>query len=1191
MAAPPGVEAVVTARGMTPGATALMDCFWGLASVAEPSRIASAATLVRLLVAAQKKHVAETEDGSWGADLEYCAKRLIKGLASPRDGARQGYAVALSELIRAIPEFSVPRVIELIDQLIGSAPNGSKAREQKDMQFGYAFGLLGVVQSQQLAKSPECVLLVLGKLLTLSKLKTYLSDVCAQIAVDLIESIPQAVLQEHVAPHLAELLVGETPSKEDFAVALALQRCGVSVTTLGWYDARELGHPKDFAAVATSLSDAGGQTVALPPWWAQYIRLVCNEAADPAVIHKFWSLTVETALFGDNRATVERKALGFTLLRTALPLLTPEQIPGLFTPHLMRSLITNLSTPKNYLHAAAQKAIDAVVALASVGAEGTNDALLLGVVAQLCGSGGSTRFDALTKTKTVETLLAQLTIEGVHTYVRKLFEQFVAAGAVDDDAAEASRQVESQRAYVVDQLLALVRNRRVPRDAVWTLACAQFLFFHAYFEGKPPAAFLGVKGTVKVPLIASTRALCAERWYTVTLELWNVRTATEAPSVADGAAVAEPAAGAAVESPVLDVVNFVMDLELKSGKGKGADSKRSAVAPLPESLAAALGELHAMISRLHTRGLKGGSKGKQTATQAQAFEVLLLHVFVELYYVRGDAEVEMVGDLLRACVEIFDKKQATSAGEEEDGDDHDPFAMLVDILLSFLSRPSASFRAVASHVFGVVSGSLSLGAFSLLLEQLVGEGDEGGEGEHDENGDDSDGEPIKGTSASARSKRRRLGVDENGEAHGDSESSDDDAGGASEGGSDAEEAGEADVAASDDETDDDALDVGGDEVDPELRDSLAETLGVIGALPVEGEEEDSASDLSDWDDDRMMQLDSAIAAQFQLRKSDQKSRKQQKLQSTNFKLRILDLVEVFLRKQPESPLIFELFVPLLECANIATRGGDNSGEHLQSRTFGVVKKLSSSNNKCPEVADDDSDRILAIVDTVFKVACDSTDVKEAECGSAAVLFLIRALAAEHSSAKVAELYGGALKDFASRKASRVRPAMIRQLCQRQPELACSMLPHLAEASSTAINDFRKCQALDLIRTLIQQKKTPALTAALAAHAATVVDHAATTLEKMHQAGASTKVKFVREAIKFVMYFTKRTTDIPMDAAHAERLRVVAAAIADGVLAEKSPPVKVACAQLVAALPTGNAGSASGKKKSRKSAGGKFTRSA
>lgn len=86
----------------------------------------------------------------------------------------------------------------------------------------------------------------------------------------------------------------------------------------------------------------------------------------------------------------------------------------------MRSLITNLSTPKNYLHAAAQKAIDAVVALASVGAEGTNDALLLGVVAQLCGSGGSTRFDALTKTKTVETLLAQLTIEGVHTYVSRL---------------------------------------------------------------------------------------------------------------------------------------------------------------------------------------------------------------------------------------------------------------------------------------------------------------------------------------------------------------------------------------------------------------------------------------------------------------------------------------------------------------------------------------------------------------------------------------------------------------------------------------------------------------------------------------------------------------------------------------------------------------------------------------------------
>lgn len=35
-----------------------------------------------------------------GPDLDYSLKRLVKGLASPRAGARQGFSIALSELMR-----------------------------------------------------------------------------------------------------------------------------------------------------------------------------------------------------------------------------------------------------------------------------------------------------------------------------------------------------------------------------------------------------------------------------------------------------------------------------------------------------------------------------------------------------------------------------------------------------------------------------------------------------------------------------------------------------------------------------------------------------------------------------------------------------------------------------------------------------------------------------------------------------------------------------------------------------------------------------------------------------------------------------------------------------------------------------------------------------------------------------------
>lgn len=346
------------------------------------------------------------------------------------------------------------------------------------------------------------------------------------------------------------------------------------------------------------------------------------------------------------------------------------------------------------------------------------------------------------------------------------------------------------------------------------------------FYYQPPSAFLGVKQDMKSPLIETTRQLCADRWYTVTLELWNVRSGGDSvgPAAPSGGAAGSAISG---ESCVLKVVDYVMELETKRGKSKSGGPKRSPVNPLPETLAAILTELHEMIDRLHKRSLNDSAKGRQkaTAAQAHAFKVLLLHVFVELFYSRGDAEIEMVGDLLRASTEIFESRA-------DDGEEHDPYAVLVDILLSFLSRPSAAFRSVAAHVFGVVSPSLSLGAFSLLLEQLVSDGsvDDGDDGD----AGDEDGAGGQGPSESVRSKRRRLGVDEDGNAAADSSESD---GSVEEEGDEAEDAVE-----SGDDSDDDNLDAEGGEVDPELRETLAQTLGVIGALPTES----GVSSVCDW---------------------------------------------------------------------------------------------------------------------------------------------------------------------------------------------------------------------------------------------------------------------------------------------------------------------------------------------------------
>jgi hypothetical protein len=67
-------------------------------------------------------------------------------------------------------------------------------------------------------------------------------------------------------------------------------------------------------------------------------------------------------------------------------------------------------------------------------------------------------------------------------------------------------------------------------------------------------------------------------------------------------------------------------------------------------------------------------------------------------------------------------------------------------------------------------------------------------------------------------------------------------------------------------------------------------------------------------------------------------------------------------------------------------------------------------------------------------------------------------------------YANAVEDFATRKGSKVRCVLIRQFCQRFPELAVRMLPAIATAAGSAINDFRRCQTLDLAQAILQQRK-------------------------------------------------------------------------------------------------------------------------
>eukprot|EP00040_Diaphanoeca_grandis_P004895 m.30508 g.30508 ORF g.30508 m.30508 type:complete len:811 (-) comp16297_c0_seq1:121-2553(-) len=723
-----------TSRGLS--TNQLMDHFWGLASVKESDRVKAALALIAIIHKSQTYHESGVTGATWCSDLEYSAKRLIRGLASSRAGARQGYSTTLSELMRCVPVVTPARILALLEEHL-NVSRGAKSRETKDAFFGQAFGLMSIVRSGRLDAADDALFSVTTKLAALSRAKSFLCEVCCEAVVDLVANCSMESLEEHVKRAVRTADSAQAVDTFDISTALALEARGVQLETLPGLVTSPVSHPANFESLSVVMSDVKGSTPQLPCWWRMLITQVTAAAGtEISTLQSFWDTMVEQALFAENRATHERKALGFSIFKELLPGLTGAQVSIVFSEYFMRVFITNLGSKKNYLHVAASLVLTAINEVSAT----NDDSKLLAMVAQLTGVHGSMRFDSLTRTKTIEHLLAKLTLSGIHDHVDNLITMFLTQGKTADSKDMSELQINSRREVIVEQIVALLRNHRVPKDEAWTMNCVQFLFFHGFCLGNNKAKMKGVFQPLAIPLSPPLQKICVDRCFTAIFEL---ATAQPYGVVNDTAATkTRGMAGMTVdrECRIATIADFVDSLAKKAGV--------SFVNEMSEDVANLYKELRVTVNNIRKVANKreGKASGKASNTiksQSRAFEVLLLHLALDLFKgTSSDETVSRIQDLLRACSEIFGlnpkAKKTKKAETEEQVEEPNPIEVLVEILMSFLSDSSAAFRSIAAHVFEQVSDSLTLEALSLLLEVLTNEDmDTAVDGGEDE-GDDAD---------------------------------------------------------------------------------------------------------------------------------------------------------------------------------------------------------------------------------------------------------------------------------------------------------------------------------------------------------------------------------------------------------------------------------------------------------------------
>lgn len=222
--------------GQSQGRHSILPLFPLLASHNPSTRLDAASTLVNALPL----------DHSAGANVDpdtpYALKRLVAGLASSNDAARQGFAVALAQLVALLPADS-PLARNILTQVFEqTTPKaGADAREERDLFFARLMGLHALVRSGVLLRddAPGATTAgdrwkeAVGALVSLANKKTWIREPSYWVVCEALRALCAApaslAWKDDALQWAVQRLVGDAREKargfspEKVAVVLVLQ--------------------------------------------------------------------------------------------------------------------------------------------------------------------------------------------------------------------------------------------------------------------------------------------------------------------------------------------------------------------------------------------------------------------------------------------------------------------------------------------------------------------------------------------------------------------------------------------------------------------------------------------------------------------------------------------------------------------------------------------------------------------------------------------------------------------------------------------------------------------------------------------------------------------------------------------------------------------------------------------------------
>ncbi|XP_061596563.1 myb-binding protein 1A-like protein [Cololabis saira] len=1029
-----------------------LDFFWDLAKPEQEVRLAAVKNLIQYL-----------QQDSKVDELDYAFKRLVDGLGHTREAARPAFSLALGQVLSAFQDVSLQSILDKIREK--HSFHGGKKKLFRNALFGNLFGVLALHQSGRLTKEPHVVLGCVQVLQSLSQHKQHLKDLPTKTMMDILNEIPEEVFEQLLLGALQADLASAFRTPEQLQLLLvALQRFPHTLRPkklkklLGSSTIINDDNIPKLTQVLKIAAQSGKKELVLPVVALDLLKLSLKEDS----FQLFWNKAIIGGMLKEPPGPAHY--LSFRLLGSALPLLSLPQLKEVLSGEVMMQYGEHVVAAQKPDRFKMAPEMDKLVSDFLQGCEDSEKQLAVMVCFSSLTNHG---YPVVPSVWRVVQHLQPAALQEYVAWLKSMFLQpqidtlldFSTRKQKDKQWEKEKREspVSRLRKWIAARLASIIDNHQVRRQEDLCMDVARFVFFHAFFSTKKVSPDVAEsKGKLSVPLDENTRGVLANSFFGCLTSLHRMLLVDD-----DAVATGQKRVQGVTADGTLWIYHLVQYAQLLLSQSKHVQTSR----PFSPEQTLAWDSMLESVANLKKKAKKGPTD------ENNAFLQLFLLLGIQLF-----KDPEELLDIMKDLQSCVNKAQEKKTKKKKHAAEQEPewVEVMVDILLSMLSQRSRHIRQVCKTVFSSICPHVNAAALTAILDVL------------DPDQDDEEDGAVVVTDDGVKTKKKLKEEEEDDEDMEDEDEDEDDG--------------------DDDEEDDEGLEEeedGMETVDQNFRLKMMKVLQQQ-ALATE---QDASSD-EDLDDDAMMKLDKGLAALFAEQKKKVQAKKDEKLKLKKekalvreFKIKVLDLVEVFVARQAGSPLVLGLVEPLLNIINRGmSSGSDQQEQEFLRRAADIFRnQLCRSKVYCRTAGD----RQGELHDLLEKLVTKTQKLPDSSVGLyyfSASLYVVKvlrgALPAEtketqtaHGAAtshlkfmgsvdvdRVSSVFREALNSFMAKRKSPLTTKMFSDLFDRFPVLCVNLMDAAVQHMISGVREHQRGQACVLVLKGLQSREVQQLMA-------------------------------------------------------------------------------------------------------------------